>query len=70
MSREKQGFRDTIAALNEMFPDQGMLGKSEVARFLGVTPRTVTRYVSDGKITFKGGIERVTKADLARQVCI
>ena len=70
MSREKQGFRDTIAALNEMFPDQGMLGKGEVAQFLGVHRNTLTRYEKSGKIVFKGGLDRVTKADLARQICI
>ena len=66
MSREKQGFRDTIAALNEMFPEQGMLTKGEVAKFLGVTTRTINRH----KIQFNQETGRVTKADLARQVCI
>ena len=66
MSREKAGFRDTIAQLNEMFPDQGMLGKGEVARFLGVNPRTVNRR----GIQFNAATGRVTKADLARQVCL
>lgn len=66
MSREKQGFRETIAALNEMYPDQGMLGKSEVARFLGVNRTTVYRH----KIKFNDKTGRVTKADLARQICI
>lgn len=66
MSREKQGFRDTIAALNEMFPDQGMLNKTEAARFLGVDTKTVSRR----KIQFNKATGRVTKADLARQICI
>lgn len=66
MSREKQGFRDTIATLNEMFPEQGMLTKGEVARFLGVSVKTVNRH----KIQFNPATGRVTKADLARQVCI
>lgn len=66
MSREKAGFRDTIAQLNEMFPDQGMLGKGEVAKFLGVDPRTVSRR----GIKFNSATGRVTKADLARQVCV
>lgn len=64
--REKQGFRDTIASLNEMFPDQGALNKREVAKFLGVSPRTVNRR----KIQFSAVTGRITKADLARQVCI
>ena len=66
MSREKQGFRDTIAALNEMFPDQGMLNKTEAARFLGVDSRTINRR----GIQFNKATGRVTKADLARQICI
>lgn len=66
MSREKQGFRDTIASLNEMFPEQGMLTKGEVAKFLGVSTRTINRH----KIQFNPATGRVTKADLARQVCI
>ena len=66
MSREKAGFRDTIAALNEMFPDQGMLGKGEVARFLGVNRSTVARR----GIQFNQVTGRVTKADLARQICL
>lgn len=66
MPREKAGFRDTVAALNEMFPNQGMLGKGEVARFLGVDPSTVRRR----GIQFNKATGRVTKADLARQICI
>ena len=66
MSREKIGYRDTIRALNEMFPGQGMLGKTEVAVFLGVDRKTVTRR----GIKFNTATGRVTKADLARQICI
>lgn len=66
MSREKVGFHDTVAALNDMFPDQGMLDKGDVARFLGVSTKTVNRR----GIVFNTVTGRVTKADLARQVCI
>lgn len=66
MSREKQGFRDTIAQLNEMFPEQGMLSKADVAKFMGVDRSTVTRR----KIRFNPETGRVTKADLARQICL
>lgn len=66
MSREKIGFRDTIAQLNDMFPDQGMLSKTEVARFMGVDRSTVTRR----GIQFNAQTGRVTKADLARQICL
>lgn len=66
MGREKAGFRGTMAALNEMFPDQGMLGKSEVARFIGVDRKTVSRR----GIRFNEATGRVTKEDLARQICL
>lgn len=66
MSREKASFRDVMIELNAMFPDQGMLGKNEVARFLGVNRSTVLRR----GIQFNKLTGRVTKADLARQVCL
>lgn len=66
MSREKQGYHECIAALNEMFPDKGTLNQKEAARFLGVDPRTVRRR----KIKFSEATGRVTKSDLARQICI
>ena len=64
--REKASFRDVMAELNAMFPDQGMLGKGEVAKFLGVNRSTVARR----GIQFNPVTGRVTKADLARQVCL
>lgn len=66
MPREKAGFRDVMAQLNDMFPDQGMLSINEVARFLGVNRSTVYRR----GIQFNSLTGRVTKADLARQVCL
>ena len=65
MSREKQGYRETLAALNEMFPDKGMLNKKETAQFVGVHRSTLYRM----KIPFNQN-GRITKADLARFVCI
>ena len=66
MSREKQGYRDTIAQLNEMFPEQGMLNKTEAAKFLGVSRTTIYK----SGIKFNEATGRITKADLARQVCV
>ena len=64
MGREKQGYRDTIAELNRLFPEKGMLTKKDAAQFMGRSTKTVQR-----RITFnKDGL--LTKADLARQVCI
>lgn len=65
MSREKAGFRDTIADLNRVFPIQGTLSKTEVATYLGVDRKTVSRR----GIRFND-MGRVTKADLARQICL
>ena len=65
MSREKAGFRDTLAALNELFPDQIALNRTQVAKALGVNRTTVMRR----GIKFNG-MGLVTKADLARQICI
>lgn len=70
MSMEKKGFRDTLAALNAMFPDTGMVGRSEIARFAGVTPRTVDRWVQTGKLTLRTSTGKLTKADFARQICL
>jgi hypothetical protein len=66
VSREKQGFREVLAALNEMFPDKGMLKRSDVARFLGRSVRTTYRL----GIKFNDKTGLVAKADLARQICI
>ena len=66
MGREKASFRVVMTELNAMFPDQGMLGKGDVARFLGVNRSTVARR----GIRFNEATGRVTKADLARQVCL
>ena len=66
MSREKDGFRDTIADLNRVFPIQGTLSKTEVARYLGVDRSTVNRR----GIPFNAKTGRIAKADLARFICI
>ena len=65
MSREKEGFRDIMAQLNEMFPDKGMLSIKEVAQFMGVE-----RHKARRDIRFNETTGLVTKADLARQVCV
>ena len=66
MSREKEGYRGTLEQLNEMFPDKGMLNKNEVARFIGVNRTTIRHY----GIAFNETTGRITKADLARQLCV
>ena len=66
MAREKAGYRDVIMQLNEMYPGKGMLTRGEVAQFLGVNRSTVYRR----GIQFNAATGRVTKADLARQICV
>lgn len=65
MSREKEGFRDNIAMLNERFPDKDALTRADVAEVLGVTTRS--RVLS--RIRFNR-FRLVTKADLARQISV
>lgn len=65
MPREKNGYRDTIALLNERFPDKDMLNVAEVMEFCGISRNTAKK-----KIRFNSLTGKVTKADLARQVCV
>ena len=65
MAREKEGFRDNLALLNERFPDKDMLTLREVAAFVGWDVATVKRHIRFNETTRK-----VSKADLARQVSV
>lgn len=65
MAREKEGFRDCIALLNARFPDKDMLNIAEVMEFCGISRNTAKK-----KIRFNATTGKITKADLARQVCI
>lgn len=69
MSREKAGYRDVIAQLGEAYPGKGALSRNEVAQFMGVTSRTVARWVASGRLRWPKGLPTITFADLARQVC-
>ena len=70
MGREKTAFRDTMAALNEMFPDQLTLGKTEIAAAYGVHVTTVNRWIKSGKLNMGTATGRIGKPDLARQICL
>ena len=63
--REKAGYRDTIALLNTRFPNKDMLTVAEVMEFCGISRNTAKK-----KIRFNDLTGKVTKADLARQVCV
>ena len=59
-----QVYRDTIEHLNHCYPNQGMLSKFKVARFMGVSERTVRRKIAFNRFGM------LKKADLARQICL
>lgn len=63
MSREPEGYRLNLEQLNADFPEVGMLTKKQVAEYIGVDVRTVTR-----NIRFNPATGRVSKSDLARQI--
>lgn len=65
MSREKQGFRDTLERLDKAFPDRELLTITDVAQFTGVKRETVRKWIVLNPTT-----RRVSKVDLARQVCV
>lgn len=64
MGREREGYRDNYAMLNERFPNKDVLDRRDVALLLGVTTRS--RLLS--RIRFNK-LRLITKADLARQLC-
>lgn len=64
MPREKSGYRENLALLNERFPGKDALSPADVALFLGRTTRTVKKYIPFNKLGL------ITKADLARMVCL
>ena len=64
MSREKEGFRDNMALLNERFPEKEMLTIADAAEFMGVSRWTARRH-----IVFNQQTNLVTKAEFARQIC-
>lgn len=65
MGTEKAGFRDTIALLNARFPEKDMLTVKEVMEFCGMSRNT-----AKSRIRFNALTGKITKADLARQVCV
>lgn len=62
--RERQGYRDTIEDLNRVYPVQGVLSPADVVAWMGCSIRTVQRHIRFSPM------HRVSKADLARQVCL
>lgn len=46
MSIEKNGYRDQIARLNEVFPNKDVLTIGEVAKYTGKDRKTIRKYLS------------------------
>ena len=65
MPKEKDGYRDLLEVLNEKYPDKELLDIGEVAAFCGLCRNTVRKY-----IRFNERTKKVSKTDLARQLCI
>ena len=62
--KEPAGYRLNLEQLNAVFPDAGMLTKKQVAEYIGCDVRSVTR-----NIRFNTTTGRISKSDLARQIC-
>ena len=43
MPREPDGYRETMALIREIYPDRAALTRTETARLLGCSERTVQR---------------------------
>ena len=44
MPKDREGFRDQMARLNEVFPDRELLSVADVVRFTGRDRRTVVKF--------------------------
>lgn len=62
---EKEGYRENLCRIRECFPGREALRKGEVAEFLGLDRRTITR-----KIRFSAATKLVTVQDFARQISV
>lgn len=64
MGREKEGYYGMMEQLNRKMPDKELLSKREAAEILGISYSTALR-----RLRFNA-FGKITKADLARQVCV
>ena len=67
MPREKEGFRDNLAVLMEMFPGRATITIPEAARVIGMKPETYRADRSWPRVS-KGKQEVVSLGDLARRI--
>lgn len=61
MPKEKDGFRDNLARLDEEFPDRELLRKGDVSKYTGMSYAKVRN-----AFTFKGNY--ISKVTLAREL--
>ncbi len=62
MAREKEGFRDNLERLDSFFPGQELLNLKDVAKFLGIDPRSAKKFFSFSKFNY------ISKVLLAREL--
>ena len=67
MPREKEGYRDNLAILREMFPGQITITIPEAAKAIGMKPETYRADKSWPRVS-KGKQEVVSLGDLARRI--
>lgn len=59
MSREKEGFRETLDRLDNRFPGKEIIKRAELSEFLGVSQDTVIRHFSAEYNKRAGGYPKV-----------
>ena len=69
MAREKEGYRDTLAELNRIFPEKNLLSLADVSKYLGRDRRTVMKRYGKKFTGAKHKSKYINKTDLARAVC-
>ena len=69
MAREKEGYRDTLAELNRIFPEKNLFSLPDVVRYTGLDRRTVMARYGKKFTGAKYKSKFINKTDLARAVC-
>ena len=72
MAREKEGYRENLEILGEVFPGKKMLTVEEVSDYLGCDRRTITNLIKKGRLVAidlgsgKYNVYRVPVREVAR----
>lgn len=67
MPKEKEGYRDNLAVLKELFPGRVTVSIPEAAKVIGMKPENYRADTSWPRVT-KGKREIVSLGDLARRI--